>query len=504
MFFQKLLNWLSPKPKGTARRWDPYTNPIDTDKILKELQLKEEGARLGAMGVPLDTDTKLCGPELNAVLAIEQARTDYIGWGQLRLKSLNSELTRLDVTSAIHGGEDSAKEFERLAGVYITANAAEIKRLEEVASSRQQAFDRFRAEHNRMELPHYPQGWQKLMLWSVALALVSFEALANAHFFAQGLSGGLLQGFTQAFLAAAANVAICLAAGVFAVKFVSHTKPAYKLVGGISILATMAFVLGLALVVAHYREALVKGLENAESSAFKSLLTTPFNLTEVSSIYLILVGIVFGVIAIFDGYKMDDPYPGYGKEHRKAAEAIQAYTLAIDALHEKLEELKTTVLSKIDYALSHSETAIVSFKNVISDKDRCSDDLSNMIKDSPAMLDALLAGFRTENVVARRAAGHVTPPSFNTSTSLQELKVPNFDTTADRANLASQEAQFANFRTKAPKIRARIQSGYTTHFNSLHSLSSHFDGVGVSSRVASQATTSPVSSAMAAAEGVKA
>jgi len=501
MFFQKLLNWLSPKPKRLARRWEPYTNPIDTNKIAKELQLKEEGARLGTMGVPLDTDTTLCAPELNAILAIEQARTDYIEWGQLRLKSLNSELTRLDVTSAINEGEDSAKEFERLAAVYITANAAEIKQLERVASSRQQAFDRFRAEHNRLDFPHYPQGAEKVALWMFALALVIVEALANMHFFAQGLSGGLLQGFTQAFLAAVVNVAVCLASGIFAIKFVHHVKPAKKLIGWASVLATMAFVLGLALVVAHYREALVKGLENAESAAFQSLLATPFSLTEVSSLYLILVSVVFGAVAAWDGYKLDDWYPGYGEEHRKTMAAAEAYRLAIDALHNKLDELKTTMISKTDYALSHSETAIISYKNVISDKDRCRDDLSNMIKDSPAMLNALLAEFRTENVLARRAAGHATPPSFGITPSLQELKAPNFDTTVDRVGLAKQQAQLDSFRSKAPKVRARIQSGYTSNFTSLHTLSSHFGGVSISSKIASQTPTSAASPVLATADG---
>lgn len=474
-FFRKLLEWLSPKPTRLKRKWDPHTNPIDIRLIEKELKLRDEGARLGAIGIPLDSDSQLCGPETKALLAIEQARTDYIEWGQLRLKSLNSELTRLDVGPAIHDGEDSANEFERLAGVCITANAPEIRRLEAIASSRLEAFERFRESNRLLELPHYPHGWKKALLICGAIALIALEALANSHFFAQGLSGGLMQGFQQALLAATLNVLVCLAAGRYAVKFVNHIQLSRIFMGIVAILATGVFIVGLGLVVAHYREALVKGLENAESAALQSLLATPFNLTEVSSLYLLLVSVAFGCLAVFDGYKLDDRYPGYGNEHRKTAEAEEAYSQSIDGLHDLLERLKTTQLDKVDYALSHSATAIVSYKNVIADKERCRDDLGNMIADSPSMLNALLAEFRTENIAKRQGAGRATPLGFSSLPPLHDLRVPNFDTNTDCESLARQETLLSEFRSKAPDIRARVQSGFTSYFNSLVTLTGHFE-----------------------------
>ncbi|ARV17649.1 hypothetical protein AEP_00689 [Curvibacter sp. AEP1-3] len=473
--FRKLLEWLSPKPKHLKRKWDPHTNPIDIRSIEKDLKLREEGARLGAAGIPLPSDAHLCGPETKALLAIEQARTDYVEWGQLRLKSLNGELTRLDVSPSIHAGEDSANEFERLASVRISANAPEIRRLESIASSRREAFERFREANQRHELPHYPQGWHKALRYVVALALIAVEAVANSQFFAQGLSGGLLQGFVQALVAAALNVAVSFAAGHLLVKYVHHVKPVKVVLGVISIVVLLCFILGLGLLVAHYREALVLGLENAESAALEAFLIAPFRLTEVSSMVLLLVSVGFALVAVFDGYKLDDSYPGYGKEHRKLLEAEEAYSGGLDSLQDMLEELKTAQLEKVDFALAHSETAIVSIKNVISDKDRCRDDLSNMIADSPSMLSALLAEFRTENMTTRQLNGHATPNSFSSQPALHELRVPNFDTTADLESLAKQEALLMEFRLKAPQIRAHIQSGFTAHFNSLRTLSSHFE-----------------------------
>lgn len=474
---RKIMEWLSPKPKRSARKWDPNTNPIDVQKIAKNRRLKEEGARLGAAGVPLDTETSLCAPETQAVLAIEQARTDYIEWGQLRLKSLNGELTRLDVTQTLTAAAESADEFERLAGADITANASSIKQLEEVATSRQQELERFRKEHNRLDLPHYLQGLHKTLAWVFAVFLIAVEALLNASFFAKGLSGGLIDGFAEAAIAASLNVLVCLAAGSTVVRYVNHVKIGPKLFGIVMSALTVAFVLVLALMVAHYREALVMGLEDAQSVAIQTFLAEPIALKEVSSWYLFLIGVLFGAFAVWDGYKIDDRYPDYGKLYRRTLEAVEAYTAALGELHEHLSELKKTMLANIDRALSHSGSSIVSYKNVISDKERCNGDLSNMIKDSPAMLNALLAEFRTENIVARKPHGYAVPPSFSTTALLQDLKVPNFDTIADKEILAKQETLLADFMIKAPQVRSRIQAGYNAHFNSLHTLTSHFGGI---------------------------
>jgi len=313
------------------------------------------------------------------------------------------------------------------------------------------------------------------MYWTIAFALVSAEAIANAHFFAQGLSGGFIAGFTQAFLAALLNVGVCIYSGRHLVRFVNHVNYGLKFAGSLAILLTVLFILGLALAVAHYREALVKGLENPEAIAWQSLQISPFTFTELSSLWLILVSVAFGLIAIADGYKLDDPYPGYGEAHRRKSEAERAYQSALDNLRNTLDELKATGLSKVEDALSKSEIDISIYHDAITDKERSRDHLKNMINDSPAMLDALISEFRTEFCLARQESGDPTAPVFDAVPTLHELELPNFDTTSNRKKLEELKALLVSFQEKVPEIRARIQSGYTSHFDSLRTLQSHFD-----------------------------
>lgn len=496
---RRLLRWmlqlLSPAAQPSrASQWDPQTNPVDVQKIARELRLREEGRRLGAAGVPLDLDTTLCSAEEHALLAIEQARSDYLEWGQLRLRSLKGELDRLDVRGPIKAAEDAADEFERLASAAITANATQIGQLADTARARQAEFQRFRDSHNRSDLPHYPVGMWKVLAWTFAIFLITVEALLNASFFAKGLSGGLIDGFTEALIASMLNVLVCLAFGALAIRYVNHVRLGGKVLGIGGVFLSVGFVITLALLVSHYREALVLRLADPQSAAITNILADPLGLKQVSSWYLFFVSVAFGALALADGYKLDDPYPGYGQLHRQLTSAVEEYTAAMDEMHGHLEMLKSEALAKLDRALAKSGASIASFKGVISDKARCRADLNNLIFDAEPMLRALLAEFRTENIVARREKGYGVPPSFASIPAVEDRAkdMPDFSTEADEKSLQAQEQALHRLIEVEPQIRGRIQAAYNAKFGSLNTLFGHFDGVDLMSRIVTSSTAQPV------------
>ena len=60
---------------------------------------------------------------------------------------------------------------------------------------------------------------------------------------------------------------------------------------------------------------------SAMNTGFR-LLNSPFGLTDFSSWMLVLIGSLFALIALFDGLKSDDKYPGYGAVVRKLKDAL--------------------------------------------------------------------------------------------------------------------------------------------------------------------------------------
>jgi hypothetical protein len=476
-FFERFIRWLTSKPERTVSRWDPYTNPIDIQVIASKLMLSEEGARLGSSGVPLDNASELTAPESKAVLEIEQARSDYVDWAQYRLKSLNGELTRLNVAPIVTAAMEGAEEFARRANADMTANNQELSRLAELRQSRQMEFEIFRKEHLRRDLPHYSRGIQKAAKVVFAVFLAVVDGLFNASFFASGLAGGLIDGFIQAFVAASVNVAACLAIGWVGIRYIHHIDTVKKLGGWIALLAGFVVPVIMGLAISHYREALIAGLETAQIVARDNLFQSPLGLREVSSWLLFLLTLAFGLVALWDGYAMDDPYPGYGKLHRRLVQAEDEYNNAIASLSEHLDDLKEKILQQIQEALDQSENAIVRIKNVIADKERCGQELENSISNSPMMLSALLAVFRDENILARNKTGYVTPPSFSSTPTLKRLNLPDFSTKSDVTSLEQQQALHQQLIVATPEIRSRILAAYNTNFSTVQTLANQFSGV---------------------------
>jgi hypothetical protein len=472
-FFRKIWCWLSsPAPKKSHKKWHPDLNPIDIKKISSELNLRSEAHRLGSAGVPRDTDQQLAGPEAAVVHRIEEVRQDYMNWGELRLASLNQELARKDISQQINQARKADDEFERIASAELTAKSAILRDLAEVARARKEELDLFRQENHILRLPINPTGIKKIGIVVLALALVAIEAVLNMQFFAKGLDTGLIGGFSEAAVAAAINIGVSFISGWHLVRLINHTKALPKFFGWIGIVITASFIITMALGIAHYRDALVIGTEDAMGRALQTLLASPAGLQDMSSWMLFMVSIVFGAGAVFDGYKMDDPFPGYGKKSRLAEEAVHDYDAEIEDLHGYLDDTKTEALDKLDRTASQAEASVVLYKNLIGEKERAGNDLSNAVAGAEHALHALLQEFRDENKIAR--GNTPVPEYFNCWPQLRELKIPNFSTSVDEVNLASQRRMLKTFLSEVQDIRARIQTAFNERFNALHTLDNNF------------------------------
>ena len=81
------------------------------------------------------------------------------------------------------------------------------------------------------------------------------------------------------------------------------------------------------------------------TEGFQNFLLNPFGLDNFLSWVLVFVGILFALIALFDGLKIDDKYPGYGAIVRKLKEAE-------DDRHSEIDDLKE---NSSDYADQYLE-----------------------------------------------------------------------------------------------------------------------------------------------------
>ena len=228
--------------------------------------------------------------------------------------------------------------------------------LEESHQRAQQAIDdlsRFRHEENRRQDAQIPD--RPLVLGAVIAVLLLAETFINGFFFGANVEGGLFAGVGYAALISVFNVGALGVALAFACRQMHHLDPRRRGLGVLLLLVLVAVAVVGNLFVAHYREAMSPDFppqpdasavevaasppgdaaassaqadddpsacwvgpdeSDADQEALCLLRQDWLGLRGFQSWLLFAIGLAMCVGAAVDWFKMDDPYPGYGKRER--------------------------------------------------------------------------------------------------------------------------------------------------------------------------------------------
>ena len=469
---ERLWNWLTTSTTGAPKKGHPDLYPLDVAKLTKELRLLEEGKRLGEAGLPSADARALSGPEAATVQRVEKARQDYVDWAVLRLNVLSQDLGRRNVTQAVNRARQVDREFERKASGLLSEQEGLLRTLGDAARGRKAELEAFQTKHGLARAAIYPSSAGLYFRYAILLLLIVVEGILNAGFFAQGLSTGLLGGFAQAGILAAANVLIAFAFGKFAVRYMNHAAWGWKLLGALFLLAAAVVMIAMGLGIAHYRDSLTSEATDAARTALQTLRAHPLELRDTFSWALFGISVAFGVLSLSDGLFSDDLYPGFGAISRRTQVAVDDHEDELTTLRSALEELKDDELKTLDRTIQESQAAVAVFDSLIEDKKGASSRLSNALRDADNSLDALLSKFRTENELHRN--GVARPGYFDSKPELRALQIPDFDTTSDELSLAEQSGLVKALLAEAQQIRASIQESFNQQFDRLKPLGTHF------------------------------
>ncbi len=230
--------------------------------------------------------------------------------------------------------------------------------------SRLADLENFKAENGLVRDAHYPSS--PLLAFGILSILVLLEAGINGVLFADSSDQGLFGGWLEALVLSITNVGAAFLFGRMVLPQL-HRRGLIPRTGAVLLsLAGLAALMAVNLIGAHYRDfkAGVVSLETpaalrtiapsgrqkpplagkpakpatAETSAapqsqiadqekakereaIGKLFGSPFAFDGFMSFFLFVIGLCGASIAALDGYKFDDPFPGYGKRHRKYAAA---------------------------------------------------------------------------------------------------------------------------------------------------------------------------------------
>jgi hypothetical protein len=228
-------------------------------------------------------------------------------------------------------------------------------------------LEHFKAANRLVRDAHYPES--PVLGLGIVFVLILAEAGINGVLFADSSDQGLFGGWLEALVLSITNVGAAFLFGRIILTQLHRPQALLKIAALAPAGAGLAALIAINLFGAHYRDfkaaaavsdpppRVLPKLENGtalpgpkfrssgspvkatkppaaepiiardqtekvkEREAIKKVFEAPFTFDSFMSFFLFVTGLCGATIASIDGYKFDDPLPGFGKRHRRCSEA---------------------------------------------------------------------------------------------------------------------------------------------------------------------------------------
>jgi hypothetical protein len=290
----------------------------------------------------------------------------------------------------------------------------------------------------------YPESQVYHFAIVAALALVEWVSLAT--FYAEGSDFGLLGGVLIAMGLSVVNISLAILAGSL-LRYVNHQSARRRRLALAAASVLYACFALVTLAAAHYRVATNDIAQSqpavsapgataipptvsidadqwrAAKLAWQRFATNPVGFEDVFSWILVVLAFVFGIFASYKGYRVDDPYPGYGELDRELKRRREIYEAAKAEYCRLVDQVFDRTLQEQAHLLSEVKSNIEYYQQLSS---RTEDLRRTFIRDAAEIQDAcniVLKGYRQTNLRVRVSPA---PTYFNDSVSFnfQLVKPP--------------------------------------------------------------------------------
>jgi len=387
---------------------------LDLDKIKNDLNLVNEGHKRGEKNLPPSHSEVFDDVEHRIITTIETELKRQQQSFSDQLNAYHQYITGLDLENEAINISGAAQRASTEFVVKVDEGKATLFTQWRNSCMIENQWNDFRKKHGLQ----YPADYPLSRLWNFAIIILilGVESILNGSFLARGLETGYIGGVVQAFVIAAINVFFGVFLGDSIVRHLFHRNYMLRAIAMIELPISCGFAVFFNLLVGHYRDAL-GGADpmHASDLAMKTFAAQPFALAALQSWMLFAMGLFFWLVAAIDGFKMDDPYPGYGKINRKHEEIIQDYT------NEKaniIDDLNRTRDRALDY-IHEARRSLAEGRATLSSALNCRSRLVHLFEAHQTYLSRaandLLSVYRNANMNARTTPA---PQHFNSCYAL--------------------------------------------------------------------------------------
>ena len=223
----------------------------------------------------------------------------------------------------------------------------ELSKLQRVHKENVEHYERFKKLHQLKRMPFLISKWKA---FGIVFTLFVIEIFINNLFVADYLEGGGLEAIALTAGIAFLNVFISLGIGYYFLKNIVHIDIHRRIIGALVLVLHIALFFYINWMYSAFRTQKVMEFEEGVDVASTNVsVWLPWTVNiQFESLILLIIGFVFSVASLLDGYFFDDPYPGYGKTahiYNKSKKDIEA---ELDRLVSTMQEIFMGVLKESD------------------------------------------------------------------------------------------------------------------------------------------------------------
>ena len=464
--FSSIAGWfnrLAQKPSDLFDSSSLELEEIDVDGLYEQLGIAEKAKEHGINEIPGSDATALTGAEQEIITEAEGKILNGISVANTTIKGLDDSTSKVDIPSILQRIEDVPRELDEKLNAAISESQIGLSNVREEYVNAERDYDRFRRTRKIVREPDYPESYWKLR--ALLFLLIVLASLMNGWFFAGALPSGLVGGAVYAFICGLTDVSISF--------WLGRAAPWAGLPSGIrkrtGQVAWAVFLLVWApfwnLLVAHLRQAGAQislsasdgplgAMDEAGAHAVSSFLANPFAIYDFYSWAFVIIGALLSVMAFYDGFKWDDPIPGYRHAHKKMRQKLEDYEHEYETLKSTGEELKEEASDKVLALEFEAEKGVAKLAEAITTKKAHVANLNKFIDQQEQKCRTLITRYRNDNEIHRS-----TPPPqyFNAAWEYPRREEFKARLAPDERNLRSQGTAVTELQSTSRDAREGIR-----------------------------------------------
>lgn len=372
----------------------------DLDALRAAIQPDEKGFDAGERGVPAadapddPAERQIC----RKIVALGEAARSRLQHYLEQLESRRGQLRGISPIQDLNRTlRDAEVEFRQIA----QTEAPALREARVSADRRKRELQEFKQQHRLRRAAEYPDFRRKFLQWGLVAGLFVVESLTNASFLAGGQELGLLGAYTLAFGVSALNLLPAFLLFGPVSRGLAQVESGPKTLAVLSTISYLVFAGGLNLGVAHFREVSGALVENPGAAVVERMAEAPFSLQDAESWLLFGIGLLFSLVAFFDGRKLDDAYPRYGAVDRQHREAASHYADEVRRVTDDLNEVRQRALDDFRRLVHDSKSQPNEEKTLARQRRTAEKNYTAYLDQLDAVVRALVAEYRDANHQAR-------------------------------------------------------------------------------------------------------